>query len=72
MGVSYPHPILALVLAPTLIPHPGTYDEAYDGASRICGPEGMPVDDFVEAFTELAEHNLDKFGEVEKAYGVQN
>jgi len=48
----------------------GTYDEAFDVASKICGEDGMSVDDFVEAFTELAEHNLEKFGEVEKAYGI--
>lgn len=37
---------------------------------NICANENMSVEQFVDSFTELAESNLDKFAEVEKAYGI--
>ena len=47
-----------------------TVEEAQEEAKNICANENMSVEQFVDSFTELAESNLDKFAEVEKAYGI--
>lgn len=59
------------ILAAVQALYGGGAEQAKEEAERLCGgAEGMPVADFVEAFTELAEQNLEKFNEVEKAYGI--
>lgn len=45
-------------------------DEAESIAKEKCGDDGMAVADFVATFTQLAECNLKKFAQVERAYGM--
>jgi len=58
------------IVAAIKVLYGGNMDEALEMAAKICGDDGMSVEEFVEAFTELAEHNLEKFAEVERAYGI--
>jgi len=49
----------------------GTRDDAEEEAKQLCGKDGMSVEEFIDAFTELAENNLEKFQAVEEAYGIK-